>query len=1476
MEFDTLLTQDQRQAVEEFRQRHRTGVLTLLFTDMVGSGALKRELGDSAGTVLIEEQQEVLRETLSRFAEAEEIGTAGDSCFVVFLRPSDAVRFALMLHSHLRSASEHTARPLQVRAGVHMGEVFIQRDADSLHVRDVLGIQVDRAHRIMTLATGGQTLMSRGVFDNARAILRGEAMTDLNPLSWLNHGPYREKGSDEPFDVCEVGEQVYAPLSPPPDTEKAYRFVPSEAEPVLGWRPALELTVPGTEWVLDGKLGEGGFGEVWRANHRRTKEIRVFKFCFRADRLRSLKREMTLFRVLKEVLGERNDIARLYEVQFEEAPYYLQIEYTPGGNLAGWIQSRGGFEHAAMELRLEIVAQVAEALAAAHSVGVIHKDVKPSNVLVEERSGTSILPVGSRAGRPCHVQIRLTDFGIGQLLDREALDRAGVTATGFTETVGAMTELSARAGTRLYMAPELVAGRPPSIQSDIYSLGVLFYQMVIGDLSQPMTTDWDRRVDDPLVRDDLSRCLAGDRTERFASANELAERIRALPERRAESARREAAARVAARRRKAGLAFAGAAGLLVLLALALGYGLYRERIQRLALAVEMEKTQRQLYYANIGLAEKSVQDVRYDNANRLLVDCPRQYRHWEWGRLLYESNPDVMTLGGHDETVEWAAFSPDGKRIATGDRTIVKMWDGQTGREILSRRIRTVYGLTFTSDGRCLVLQGEYGGLKIRNLESDQQVALLEQFRFRRIDIAAVSPDGKIVATKADDPDGVRMTVVLDARNGGVITPLGGQNSKDVGAVVFSDDGARLAFGLERSPAVTVLNTRSWEVVREFRSRIFGNHPLGLSSDGTRLAVRTSKGVDVWDVDSGREIGTLQRRWSGVPSGIALSPNGTRCAVYDASRNAVVWEVETGKELKTLVGHPSSPERMTFNPDGKCVLATIGGIARVWDLERREGPSWEKKDEWICCVDFTLNGRPVAVGAKGQTLACVDLDLRKEFRVVNISSPDTSTDLGVRGIVVAGPGGRIIATFEPPPIHGATVGTGEFSVSASGWVSPSVWDTEAGREILAVKGLPYGASLVALSRDGKRLATTGVDCRIRVFDIPTGKELRAFSLATSTVVRRSGGLFPLLDRRDSVQWSDTGSPRSLVFDREARRVAAANSGTVKVFDVDSASKLFAVQGNYAAFSHDGRRLATICGEATLKIWDGQTGRELQTLRGHNAQCLAFSPDGRRLVSGGQDTTVKVWDVWDVEKGRELVTLRGLEHQVISVAVSPDGRRIAACDISSAVVWDTFPWGDDHEPGGSRLSFEEHVRLAKIERWQTERKRIEQARLLTDPRAVRTTRELDGCAANLRTLHTAIVRYRGDHGGHMPDGLSDLVPPYVTSNTLLCPADAQGTSPYHPDRRISCSYSYEFSPDPMAEQYHDVYGKTYRQWKEKQLKELGAIVPVVRCMHHGERVLSLSYGGSIFVSPLLWEEGPRQDYSTSATTLRGEEPDQKRE
>jgi formylglycine-generating enzyme required for sulfatase activity/dienelactone hydrolase len=279
------------------------------------------------------------------------------------------------------------------------------------------------------------------------------------------------------------------------------------------------------------------------------KERRVFKFCFRADRVRSLKREMTLFRLIKDRIGDHPHIVALREVYFEQPPYYLEEDYVAGDDLVSWCKSQGGAGNVPLGVKLEIVAQIAEALQAAHHAGVIHRDVKPANILVRGSRRDDVAS-GSSAGASAksefahvgghEVVAKLTDFGIGQVVSQEIL--VGVTKAGFTETMMAKSS-SYQTGTLLYLAPELIAGSPASASSDIYSLGVVLYQLVTGDLTRPITTDWSQQIADPLLREDLAHCFAGQPEERFTTASALAGNLRALDERRAVWAKQEAAAK---------------------------------------------------------------------------------------------------------------------------------------------------------------------------------------------------------------------------------------------------------------------------------------------------------------------------------------------------------------------------------------------------------------------------------------------------------------------------------------------------------------------------------------------------------------------------------------------------------------------------------------------------------------------------------------------------------------------------------------------------------------------------------------------------------------------------------------------------------------------------------------------------------------------------------------------------------------------
>src|SRR5437660_1953715 len=158
------------------------------------------------------------------------------------------------------------------------------------------------------------------------------------------------------------------------------KTVAAAAGPDLGFKAG--DFVPGREqWQLTRPMDVSGSSEVWLAENPKTHEQRVFKFAADGVRLKGLKRELTISRFLRESLGDRPEFVRILEWNFETPPFSLESEYA-GPNLAEWANTQGGLANVPLDARLRLLIDVAQAVAAAHDVGVLHKDLKPANILV--------------------------------------------------------------------------------------------------------------------------------------------------------------------------------------------------------------------------------------------------------------------------------------------------------------------------------------------------------------------------------------------------------------------------------------------------------------------------------------------------------------------------------------------------------------------------------------------------------------------------------------------------------------------------------------------------------------------------------------------------------------------------------------------------------------------------------------------------------------------------------------------------------------------------------------------------------------------------------------------------------------------------------------------------------------------------------------------------------------------------------------
>lgn len=299
--------------------------------------------------------------------------------------------------------------------------------------------------------------------------------------------------------------------------------------------PATPAPLPGRpDWSLRQRLGHSG--DTWLAEQNSSGERRVFKLAQDAARLASLKREAVVYRLLAAHPDSGVNLVQLLDWNFHASPYFLELAYCPAGNLADWLARQPG--RLSVAQCLQLVVGLAEQLSALHALGVLHKDLKPDNILVVDEVPAQ-LP-----------RLALADLGSGGVIDFERLRALGITRMG--QTVAALVGPGeSSGGTPLYLAPEVIAGRPWTRQADLYALGVLLYQLLVGNLRRPLAPGWERDIDDPLLREDIAATCDQSPEHRLLDAQELAQRLLTLDERRRQRQATELAEAELQRQRRA-------------------------------------------------------------------------------------------------------------------------------------------------------------------------------------------------------------------------------------------------------------------------------------------------------------------------------------------------------------------------------------------------------------------------------------------------------------------------------------------------------------------------------------------------------------------------------------------------------------------------------------------------------------------------------------------------------------------------------------------------------------------------------------------------------------------------------------------------------------------------------------------------------------------------------------------------------------
>lgn len=501
-----------------------------LFTDLVNSTGLKGQLNAWRYVCnVLEPHDRMFRQLLSEYPQAHEIKHLGDGFLAVFSDVRDAVCFSLRFHHELQAYPwelDSEDQKVLTRIGIDIGFAVI-RTIDGRPV-DVFGSNVDVASRVMSAADGGRTLLTLTAYEIARQAVAFLQMSlqrtglESAKVTLAKHGEYRIQGVEQSVVLCEACLNEVQPRPPKSNPPKVINLADQHWEPETAPGTLNATGIPDRPgWKLVRKLGEGSFGAAYLGEALDDSgSQRVFKFCRSADRLDSFKNELEILKQIK--LLKRFDIVGYVGAHLDRPPYFLEFEYVDGGNLYEWALGRGGLHSIAFDVRMEIFARIADAVAAAHRERIFHLDLKPSNILMER------LPDGTW-------QPKLTDFGIG------AIEVDGKVATSRLIPSGTDRHSGSRTARHMYVPREVSGGsssRPaenlPAAMldvRDVYALGVLLFQFAIGDLQQSLEPAAIKLVKPKLLRHDIEEATHFDPLKRLSSAGELERRIRRLKSR---------------------------------------------------------------------------------------------------------------------------------------------------------------------------------------------------------------------------------------------------------------------------------------------------------------------------------------------------------------------------------------------------------------------------------------------------------------------------------------------------------------------------------------------------------------------------------------------------------------------------------------------------------------------------------------------------------------------------------------------------------------------------------------------------------------------------------------------------------------------------------------------------------------------------------------------------------------------------------
>ncbi len=977
------------------------------------------------------------------------------------------------------------------------------------------------------------------------------------------------------------------------------------------------------DYELLEETGRGGMGVIYKARQRGLDRLCAIKMLKGGAGAAHWDAQQLREEAKAAASLDHQNIVGIYEVGEEGGQLYFSMEFVEGQNIGVFVRN----QILSAQRIATYAKKIADAIAYAHSRGVLHCDLKPANILIDHRD-----------------EPQITDFGLSRRIGREILAGSG----GSDSTTGA--------GSPNFMAPEQASARFGNIgpRTDVFGLGATLYYLLTDRPPFRGETFADTvhavqnldpvrpRALRPGVPIDLEticlKCLEKRPNRRYQDvqevADELARFLRDEPIHARRITRIERGWRWA--RRHPLVAGFGAATFTLLAVLAFGSSLATYHINLAFKAAERQRIRaeaselvirRNLYAADMALAfealeagnDANVRDIL--NRQRPAAGQP-DLRGWEWRFLWGQSRSDELAeFGPHDATIAQAAMLPGGQRLLTSDNAgTMKLWDLSTRRELTNATVRAAGYARFA-----LNRAGTLAAIADQSPDGTNTVV-------RLIDTATLHqqaelPLAGILAAQHFGPDesslwlaGMESAVEIELKGGKVRHRHSLPAATETMSFALSPDG-RLFASAQGTGMIRVRETDTGNTVASLP--VPRQHPLyngtvfslDFSPDGRLLAAGGTDGAArIWDFRSPAPA-TLLPGHADVVIAVKFSRDGHSLVTAGRDQFINVWDVPS-RQLRTLLRGSRAPQLAIEFLGEADQFATGGGdrILHLWSTEQARTRVRVETNFPAGTVGLQMfaDQRHLAVVLTNNTFRVRELGSDRNLALPEVPTnafgaavhlPRGSTNgLGAvyqpdgRITVVSLPERRIRTLQEtnwqplPPGFENASL---EFSLDGS-WLALAdlnngvrVWRTA---DLAPVLKVPMRSRSLALSPDGKRLAAATLQGQVHLFDLPGGRKLTL------------PGATPQL--------------QTLIFSHHGRYVATAGfDGTVRLYDTAS-----------------GRLLAALLSRAVGQI------------------SLAFSAQDTRLAAGSVDG---FFTLWDVDTRRELAAYHVQSQPIFSIVFQAD-------------------------------------------------------------------------------------------------------------------------------------------------------------------------------------------------------------------------------